>query len=814
MKESRELVNRVRDVNDLEVAGETGQPAPPIYRGYDLAAEEEVHLLDYWRSVRKRLWLVISITVLMTTLAAIYMARKPDIYAAQARVQVDLENINPALGTNRGGVNINYRISDPAYFNTQLQILSSPGLLRRVVKTLDLEHNQAFMHPQSQNTRSTWQNILKIVGLGASSNSEQNQQATQDIPLTTNVASAVASEDLVEAKRLQPYVALLQAGLKIDPVKETRLLIKETRLIDISYTHQDPQIAAKIINALADTFVLANEEKRNENNNTTGGYMQKRIAELQTEIRADEERLINYANQHAILSLDAGQNTVVERLAGLNRQLLEAENQRKLAQAAYEASLQPGAAEARADDTNKQIQQYESSLVELRKKRAELLVDNTEEWPEVQQINKQIEVLERQLQESRTHAASTVTTNLKTNYMQAKATEDSLRDAFNKQRAETLVQNEAAVNYNIIKQGIETNKQLLDGLLQRSRENDVMGEGTPNNIHVVDYSLVPEGPIGPNRTRIVLLALILSFGFGVGFALFLDYLDDTVRSADDVEKILRLPALGVIPSIEGRARRKLLPTAGSLQIRNGKGGGNQSLLIFNTDNRSALAEAYRQLRTSVLLSTAGRAPKSLLVTSSQPAEGKTTTATNIAISLAQTGASVLIIDADMRRPRLHSIFETVNGKGLSTYLSSEMSDAELLDMVEQHEPSGLHYLTSGPVPPNPAELLGSEQMRKLLSCIEKSFTHVIIDSPPIASFTDGVLISTIVDGVLLVVHGGKSSRHVVRRARQVLQDVGAKIFGVVLNNVNISSHDHYYYQRYYQQSYYDSDSEVASEVQG
>jgi len=248
-------------------------------------------------------------------------------------------------------------------------------------------------------------------------------------------------------------------------------------------------------------------------------------------------------------------------------------------------------------------------------------------------------------------------------------------------------------------------------------------------------------------------------------------------------------------------------------VRHGKGV-NQPELIFSTDGRSSLAEAYRQLRTSVLLSTAGRAPKTLLVTSSQPAEGKTTTATNIAISLAQTGASVLIIDSDMRRPRLHTIFETDNRKGLSTYLSSEMTDAELFGMIEQHAPSGLHFLTSGPVPPNPAELLGSEPMRKLLCCLEKTFTHVVIDSPPIASFTDGVLISTMVDGVLLVVHGGKSSRHVVRRARQVLQDVGAKIFGVVLNNVNLRSQDYYYYQRYYQQSYYETDSEVATGAQG
>ncbi len=813
MKESRELITRAREVEDLELAGEpASQPTPSAYKGYGAAADEEAHLLDYWRSIRKRLWLVISITVLMTTLAAIYMARKPDIYSAQARVQVDLENVNPALNTSRS-FSINYRISDPAYFNTQLQILNSPGLLRRVVKTLDLEHNQAFIHPQTQ-TRSTWQNILQMAGLRSAQPPAQNQQASQDLPLTTNMASAVASEDLAEAKRLQPYVSLLQAGLRIDPVKETRLMVKETRLIDISFTHQDPQIAAKIINTLVDIYVTSNQEQREQTNTSTSSFLQRRIAELQQEIKNQEEQLNNYAGQHLITSLDPGQNTVVERLAGLNRQLLEAENNRKLAQAAYEASLQPGASEARALDANKQIQQYEASLVELRRKRAELLVENTEEHPDVQQVEQQIAEIERQLKEAKSQAASVLTTNLKTNYLQAKALEDSLRDAFNKQRSETLVQNEAAVNYNIIKQGIDTNKQLLDGLLQRERENDVVGQGTPNNIHVVDYALVPDGPIGPNRTRVVTLAMILSLGFGVGFALFLDYLDDTVRTADDVEKVLRLPALGVIPAIEGKGRRRILPSPGALQVRGARGGVNQPELIFTIDGRSSLAEAYRQLRTSVLLSTAGRAPKSLLVTSSQPAEGKTTTATNIAISLAQTGASVLIIDADMRRPRLHSIFETENRKGLSTYLSSEMSDAELLDMIEQHEASGLHYLTSGPVPPNPAELLGSEQMRKLLSCIEKSFTHVIIDSPPIASFTDGVLISTMVDGVLLVVHGGKSSRHVVRRARQVLQDVGAKIFGVVLNNVNISSNDHYYYQRYYQQSYYDTDAEGAAEARG
>jgi capsular exopolysaccharide synthesis family protein len=233
-----------------------------------------------------------------------------------------------------------------------------------------------------------------------------------------------------------------------------------------------------------------------------------------------------------------------------------------------------------------------------------------------------------------------------------------------------------------------------------------------------------------------------------------------------------------------------------------------SPLLISADPRSSLAEAYRHLRTSILLSTAGRAPKSLLITSSLPSEGKTTTATNTAISLAQTGAKVLIIDADMRRPRLHSIFGIGNGLGLSTLLASELSDADIDTAVRQDEKTKLHLLTSGPIPPNPAELIGSEQMANLLRLLQNKFTHVVVDSPPIASFTDGVLIASMVDGVILVVHSGKSSRQVVKRSRQLLTEIGAKVFGVVLNNVNLNTKDnYYYYQSYYHRSTYHSADE-------
>ena len=777
--------------------------APQSYNyGVDPNAENEVHLLDYWRAIRKRLWLVFGIVALVTMLSLIYVARKPDEFEAQARVQVDLEETGNLVNNQRP---LYGPTDDPIYFNTQLQILVSPGLMRRVVRTLDLEHNPDFFKGDPSQRPSTWQTLRRMVGLGKAP--DPTAKAPDQLPLTTTVAQATAREDLNEAKRLAPYVNNILSGLKVDPVKEARGYYKETRLIDIKFSHPVPDVTSKVVNAIAETYVFSNLEKRTEANSTTGDFLQKRIAELQQQIRTSEERLVNYAKNNQIISLDPNQNTVVERLAGLNQQLLQAENDRKTAEAAYNAAKVPDAANALAEDGGKSTNDLESKLNELRQKRALLMVDATEEAPEVKEVDQQISELDRQLKEMSSRKSATLLTNLNTRYQQALEREQSLRKAFEQQRAQTLSQNEAAINYRIIQQEIETNKSLLNGLLQGAKENDVVMAGKPNNISIVDYALTPDTPVGPNRTRTVIAAFFLSIGLGVGLALFFEYLDDTVHSTEEVERMLHLPALAVIPSVGSGARRRVLPGSTALQKQNGNGNGHSELLM-NVDSRSPLAEAYRHLRTSVLLSTAGRAPKSLLVTSSLPGEGKTTTAVNTAMSLAQTGASVVIIDADMRRPRLQSIFDMQGQQGLSSILSSDTSDGDMLAMVRSDEESGLNILTSGPIPPNPAELLGSDQMRRLLAVLQQNYTHVVVDSPPVSSFTDGVLISSMVDGVLLVVHGGKSSRHIVRRSKQLLNDVGAKIFGVVLNNINLQSHDYYYYQSYYGQKYYEKEAGV------
>jgi polysaccharide biosynthesis transport protein len=802
MKEINGQPLALPESNDLDRPKAAAAPSYAGYANYgDLEGSDENHFREYLRAVRKHMWLIIGLTLIATAASAVYVAQKPDIYTAQTRVQVDLEsNPGAGAGSKNGTIVINSQATDPAYFNTQLQNLTSPGLLRRVVKTLDLEHNQAFLRPSSGRERTTLQNLLRMLGLNKRTPEKNDSPEANQLPLTGTVAPATAREDLLEAKKLDPFVRSLQADLKVEPVKETRTSSynKDTRLIDIKYTHGDPQVAAKVVNAIADTFVLSNLEKKTETNATAGDFLQQRVAELQSSIRSDEERLVNYAKTHQILSLDGSQNTVVERLAGLNQQLLQAENERKDAEAAYRAAQAPGAASALAEKDAKAKEDAEAKLSSLKERRSQLLVNNTEEWPEVKEINQQIATLEKQLSDTKSHATTVVTTNLETRYRQALDRERAIRTDFQRQQGETLTQNEAAINYRIIQQEIETNKQLLDGLLQRSKENDVVLAGTPNNIYVADYAIAPDYPVGPQRLRGVIMALFLSLAGGIGLAIFLEYMNDSVRSTEDVDRWLRLPSMGVIPAVGGFTKRRLLPSR-ALARRN-HGGGAPELLV-NAETRSALAEAYRHLRTSVLLSTPGGAPKSLLVTSSVPSEGKTTTAVNTALSLAQTGANVLVIDADMRRPRLHTIFGISNGRGLSTILSDDLSEAEVLSMVHQHEATGLNIIPSGAIPPNPAELIGSEQMRRLMKTLEATFTHIIVDTPPVGSFTDGVLASTLVDGVLLVVHSGKTSRGVVRRTKQLLQDVGAKVFGVILNNVNLREQDYYYYRSYYSHYY-------------
>lgn len=827
MKESREIIKQTVEKTELERPFEP-QIVPnggryPAYR--EIYAQDGFQLLDYWRAIRKRLWLVIGIAVLVTTLTAIYMARKPNVYMATGTVQVDLEQINQDLVTN------DRRLPappDPSYFNTQLQLLNSESLLRRVVKEYSLDSNKEFQAAKNEGSVSPLRSMLKAIGL-ASESPKKDEKSAGDTTSTANMNLA-SSEEIAEAVRLAPYVEIIKKNLGIDPVREARATFKDTRLIVVSYRHTNPELASFIVNGIIETFSKANQEKRSGTQRKTNDFLSDRIAELQGQIKTDETKLVALKRDVGIINTEGEQTVVTQRLTGLNKDLLEAENARKNAEAQYKAvanspERQRALAEEemaryfteRENDIRSVINETQKKIADLKAQKSKLLEEYQPTAFEVQEVETQIKSLENSinnitqkntedLEAFRKRTTNSKIEYLKTKYIQAQQKEDKIRVAFNDQYSTAEGQSQGAVNIKLLEQNIATNRGFLENLQKQVSENDVISKGSENNINVAEISIPPDVPVSPRRLTTVMAALFLSTLFGMGLALFLEYLDDTIRSTEEIENYLQLPALAAIPTIDSMPKRRLL-LVGNTPNEEGENKAKSELLI-HSDSRSALAEAYRQLRTSILLSTAGHAPKSLLITSSLPSEGKTTTATNTAISLAQTGAKVLIIDADMRRPRLHNVFDISNAEGLSTILSSEMTEKEMVDVVQYDEASKLHLLPSGPVPPNPAELIGSEQMSNFLKKMSANFTHVVVDSPPIASFTDGVLIASMVDGVILVVHAGKSSRQVIRRSKQLLNEIGAKIFGVVLNNVNLRSQDnYYYYQSYYHSNNYRHDDE-------
>lgn len=795
------------DENILDL-GEPDSAPNAYYPNYGIYQDEKLHLRDYWRIIRSHIWLIVGITIISTLIAVIYMARQPDIYEAKARVQVDLENMGTRSGSSeKGTLILNNTGTDPAYFNTQLQILKGEALQRRVVKTLDLDNNPDFFKGSSDKT-TTWKRLTKMVGLGGGSEESENDNQVEKIIGTNNSEreneTPTSEKNLAEAQRLSPFVSRIKNSLNIEPVRENSLPNKETRLIEVKFTHSDPKAAAKVVNTVADTFVLSNMERRVENNVSTGDFLSKRVAELQVQIRNGEERLINYAKNNQIISLDASQNTVVDRLVGLNKQLLEAENERKIAEAAYRSGSQPNAAEALADLETKATG-YQVKIAELKQKRAELLVDYTEKYPEVKQIDDQLKVLEDQLNQSKSRITGNVKTNLETRYKSAVARETAIREAFDKQKAETVSQNVAAVNYRIIQQEIETNKNLLKGLLQQAKENDVLKAESINNISVAEYAITPRAPVGPKRFFGISLVFMLSLVIAVCLSIFLDYINDSIKSTEDVDKFLHLPTLALIPSLGNFNTRRFFGSKDTTSLL----GANKPELLINQDPRSALSEAYRQLRTSILLSTAGRPPKLILITSTLPSEGKTTTTINIATSLAQMGSRVLIIDGDMRRPQIHKNFGISNQNGLSRILSSSLNEDEILDLVQMDNDTGVHVITSGSIPPNPAELLGSDRMKKTLNVFVAHFDFVIMDSPPVITCTDAILMASIAEGTILVVKSGKTPGQLAQRVKQKLGEINAKIIGTVLNKVDKSSSEYYY--SYYNHYYY-TDKEKTSSI--
>ncbi|MEN3336063.1 MAG: polysaccharide biosynthesis transport protein [Blastocatellia bacterium] len=781
-----------------------GYPRPLEYPsayayGYGSSGEDSgINLRELWRIFRKRKWLIITIPIIVTFVVGVEAYRTRSIYKASAFIEIGKET--PAVRMGNGAV-IQTEDSDVFYpqlgINTYLFRLSSEPLLEEVVVNLDLDRDPRFTDTAKRSFIEGVQGLGSRLGVAKSVDStpdaDQNSmmsQAGKNLPRTPE-----------ETQRLAPYVGMIAGGLQGEQVKDTRTL-------KVTFTHTNPEIAAAVANGVARVFIEQTFENKTEQFTSASQWLETQTREFQARVEKAERALADYSREHNIFSLEGKENLTTEKLTRLHDQATRAETDRMVKQSVYEEVKAGRAAQLPAAFADLKIAALQSKLDELQANAEKLSLKYGPEHPQVIETQQQIRILKDHLNAAR----QAFEDKLKSEYATAVRDDQLMQAALQKAKNEAVQQNQDAIQYNILKQEVDTAKGLYIDFMQKTSQAKIQVAQQHNNLRLIQPARPSGVPAGPNRFRSITLGFFMSLLAGCGLAYFLEYLDNTIKTVDDVSRFVRLPALGVIPVI-GTGASKRLNTKSIKHLAASQTSGQHisanslSLERLPTlDNRSTAAEAYRVVRTSMLLSSAGKPPKTVLVTSGQPGEGKTTTVVNTAISLAQLGASVLIIDCDLRRPSTHKVFGIEHTRGLSTYLSR---DIQIDGLIHKLPIANLSLLPCGPIPPNPAELISSERMQTLLKTLSEQYDHILIDSPPLINVTDPVILSSLVDGVILVIHGGKSTRGVAQRARQELVSVGAKIFGVVLNNIDLRHEgyaDYYYYYRYYS-GYYHSENE-------
>jgi succinoglycan biosynthesis transport protein ExoP len=758
----------------------------------DYSLNGNVQLQELWRRISKHKWLIFFLTVIVTTVVAIEVFRTKSVYMATATVEMEKEN---RTLFRSGDVVVESEEADYGYYvstamKTKIRRIQSRPLLEEVVVTLKLDQNPEFLDVTER--RTIWEAIRTISGVLGNTKKSVTAGTPAESPVVQ--VDGLLRRSQQESERLAPYVDTLSGLLIASPVDETRMLA-------ISVEHTNPGLAATIANTTARVFIEESYKDKTQNITSTSDWLNARTRELQAKVQQAEQELANYTSSNNIFSTDGKENLTIDKLSGLHAQVMKAETERLLKQSLYEEVKQGRVAqlpEAFSDPKNAALQ---NRLGELSTQAAQYVGRYGPDNPKVIDLKKQIAAIEKQISESR----SSLEEKLKADYERAVRDAQALNEALAKAKGEAVQQNQAAIRFGLLRQEVETAKTLYTDFLNKTNQAGLQKAMQGKNMNVVEPAVTSRVPIRPNRGRVILIGLLLSLGLGVVIALVIEYVDNTVKTADDVSRTLNLPTLAVIPAMANPQRRffsvgkkkeshTALAAKGAEPISNFPVAHLAESLM--NKSYSLLAEAYCGLRTSILLSTAGNPPKILLFTSSQPGEGKTTTTINTGISLVQLGAKVLIIDADMRRPTVNKSLGVAQSPGLSSYL---VQDIDVDTVIRELSIQNLSIMPSGPIPPNPTELLSSDRMKELLRLLADRYDHILIDSPPLVNVSDPIILSTLVSGVIFVVQSSFSKRAIVSRARQELANVGAKIIGVVLNNVNLKGdgYDDYFYNRYY-----------------
>ena len=734
-------------------------PVPIIPESYVSIPQRETTLRDYWVILSKRRWTIIAFASVVLILTTIITFKTTPIYDAVARIAINRES-SDALPFKDNSSN-----SDPAFedysiaMETQVRILRSDNLAMQVIRRLGLDKNPKF---------------------GGISKPET----------TTN--EPVTSPPAIDPRQESMLINTFRGGLKVATVTNTRL-------IEINYLDTDPRLAADITNTLVSAYIEQNYQTKFESTMQTSDWLSQQLADLKLKVETSQEKLIRFQREKGIVGIDDKQNLTTSKLDELSKELTATEADRIQKEANYKlaATGNPELMARSPSDLLGHLREQESTL---KQQYAQLKTQFGPAYPKVLEVKNQLDEVRGDIDAE----VGRMATQIKNEYLAAQRRENMVLAAMEGQKHEANELNQNAIEFNILKRDVDANRQLYEGLLQKLKEASLESGLRSNNIRVVDSARVPLAPTSPDIPRNLAIGLILGLSCGVGLAFLLETLDNTVRTPEQAEVASGLPSLGVVPQFLHAETPRLQPT--QLALAKDAPVARKAELVAHLRPKSEVAECYRALRTSILLSTIDTPPKVLLVTSALPQEGKTTTSVNCAIVLAQRGSRVLLVDADLRRPGVHLAFGLDRKSGLSTLLAGTTTMEEV---VKPYPPiPNLYILPAGPPPPHPAEMLGASKMNSLITQWREDYDHVIIDTPPALSVTDPVVLSVEADSVILVIRSGKTTKDAVRRAGELLWQVNAPVMGVVVNGIDLGSPDNYYY--YYgaksSRRYYDSEA--------
>jgi capsular exopolysaccharide synthesis family protein len=773
----------VRRTGGLPVEAPIETEASPIF------LDEGAPLVDfgaYWRIVRKHYRLVIGVLVGVVTLTMVKVMSETPLYEAATTVMIEPSAQSGGSDTLENLVQIEAAANNSdQYYKTQCAILQSRAIAAGVIKTLGLEHNPAFAGVPVKIGLFT---KLERKITGALHRHDARRRSVL-------LPSGFQDDKGVAPGLVHQYIG----GLKVTPEVDTNL-------VTITITSPDPVLAAQIANQHVKEYERQQRAMQTGQSEEAKDYLKSKLLDVKNDLTNSEIALNDYRTKNHIIpgliSLDGKDAIVLDRLSDLQKDVTQAQVARIGLEAQHSLIKKHQYSSLPTVMDDPAIQEMNKTLDGLYSQRAALASQFKASYPPLAKLDAQI---------GETQARIAVMTNqkvnaLETEYEEAKDKENQLDAEMEDQKKATLDLNSSAAQYAMLQREVDTNRELYNAILTREKDVEMSGDIQSKNVSVINSAEVPSVPTSPKKLVALMFAMFGGLGLGLGLAFVVEMADNTLKNPEEAENYLKLPNLGVVPefsSVNGKS------AYAPRELMNADGGGSRPStvlppgreLVTTHGSYSRVGEAYRNLRTALLLSRAGGPPKVTLITSAMSREGKTVTAVNISVMLSQLGGNVLLIDADLRRARCHRVLAVDNHLGLTEVLTGSR---DMHEMIRATEIDNLFFLGAGSVPPNPTELLNSPRMAEVMALLRDHYEYIVIDSAPVLPVSDSMVLSKLTDGVVLVANGSATPRQQVKNACARLEYARAKILGLVLNKVKIHSPDYHYY---YHQDYYSFDGD-------